>query len=86
MSLCVYVQSITFSIHLRNLLVIVKLYHDYIQHIKTEILPAVEIHTFNLQDISSCGPTVFRYYHNCTSKVFTVIQTVEDVPPSVEPE
>lgn len=74
------VRSSTFPIHLRNLRVIAKLYHGYIRHIKTEILPTVEVHIFNLQDIPSCGPTVFRYSHNCTSKIFRVIQAVEELP------
>jgi len=69
--------SNTFPIHLRNLSVIVKIYHDNIHHIKTEILPTVEIHLLNMQDMASCGPAVFRYSHKCTSEIFTVIQTVE---------
>jgi hypothetical protein len=77
MPLRVYVQSNTFPIHLRNLPVTAKLYYCYIQHIKTELLPTVAIHIFDMQDISSCGPTVFIYSHNCTSTTFTVIPTVE---------
>ena len=76
MPLCVYVQSNTFPIHLRNLPVIAKLYHNCKQHIKTDILPTVEIHLFDMQDISSCGPTLIIYPHNCTSKTFIVIPTV----------
>jgi hypothetical protein len=79
MPLCVYVQSNTFPIHLRNLPVIVKIYHDYIQHINIEILPTVEIHIFNMQDMASCGPTVFRYSHNSKSEIFTVNQTIEEL-------
>ena len=79
MSLCVHVPINTFPLHLRNLPVIVKIYHDYIQQINTEILPTVEIHIFNMQDMASCGPTVFRYSHNCKSEIFTVIQTIEEL-------
>lgn len=57
------------------------LYHDYIQHIKTEILPTVAIRISNVQDISSCGSAVFRYSDNYTSKIITVIPTVEELPP-----